>query len=50
MNPGHLPVQVQTGEIMMMREKVKELSETKRLVIAALLIIACMAANIGMRL
>lgn len=50
MNPGHLPVKVQTGEIMMMREKIKELSEEKRLIIAALLIIVCIAANIGMRL
>lgn len=27
----------------------KDLSETKRLIIAAVLIIACIAANIGMR-
>lgn len=33
----------------MIREKIKELSETKRLMIAALLVIACIAANIGMR-
>lgn len=33
----------------MLRQKVKELSETKRLIIAAVLIIACIAANISMR-
>ncbi len=38
-----------TGENNMMREKVKDLSETKRLIIAAVLIIACIAANIGLR-
>lgn len=33
----------------MMREKIKQLSDTQRLIIAAVLVAACAAANICMR-
>lgn len=34
----------------MMREKIKQLSEVQRLVIAAVLVAACVAANICMKM